>query len=201
MRSHAVSIFHGDYSDDGTEDPFLEGEENDQVLEPREEEMARYLKQEMEEHEKRKQRWLEVAKAPVRRSIIDERGRSYGRGGRKTSSARVWIQAGLGEVIVNKKTLLEYFPRETDREQILSPLVATQTCGKFDVQCTVEGGGTSGQAGAIRHGLARALNNYNPDSYRPPLKRLGLLTRDARKVERKKPGLVKARKAPQWVRR
>eukprot|EP00985_Skeletonema_marinoi_P034333 scaffold43725_cov153-Skeletonema_marinoi.AAC.1 len=90
--------------------------------------------------------------------------------------------------------------REYHREHILGPLVASQTCGKFDVTAVVKGGGLTGQAGAIRLGLARALEKYNPD-YRPPMKRHGFLTRDARMVERKKVGRVKARKSPQWVRR
>ena len=89
----------------------------------------------------------------------------------------------------------------TDRELILAPLAATETLGKFDVTAIVQGGGLTGQAGAIRHGLSRALNHYNPDAYRPPLKRLGYLTRDPRKVERKKIGHLKARKKPQWVKR
>jgi small subunit ribosomal protein S9 len=106
----------------------------------------------------------------------------------------------MGEVVVNRRPFEDYFPRDWHREEILKPLVATETCGLFDIQSHAEGGGLSGKAGAIRLGLARALQNYNPE-YRPPLKRLGLLTRDPRKVERKKIGLKKARKAPQWVRR
>ena len=124
-----------------------------------------------------------------------------GKFGRKTAEARVWIQPGPGEVVINHRPLEDYFDRLTDRERVLSPLVATETCGQFDVQVTVKGGGLTGQAGAVRMGLARALNAYNPDAYRPALKMLGYLTRDARKVERKKVGHVKARKSPQWVRR
>jgi small subunit ribosomal protein S9 len=149
----------------------------------------------------RKQRWLENAKPPIRQPVIDERGRAYGRGGRKTASARVWIQPGFGHVVVNQRDFVEYFDRMTDRELLLVPLAATKTVGKFDVTAIVKGGGLTGQAGAIRHGLARALNHYNPDAYRPPLKRLGYLTRDPRKVERKKVGHIKARKKPQWVKR
>jgi len=154
-----------------------------------------------QEADERRKKWLENAKPPLRRPVVDERGRSYGRGGRKTASARVWIQPGFGNVVVNRKELVDYFDRTTDREQILMPLAATATLGSFDVVATVDGGGLTGQAGAIRHGLARALNNYNPDLYRPPLKRLGYLTRDPRKVERKKIGHLKARKKPQWNRR
>jgi small subunit ribosomal protein S9 len=113
----------------------------------------------------------------------------------------VWIQPGFGNVVVNRQDFVEYFDRMTDRESILAPLAATETLGKFDVTAIVTGGGLSGQAGAVRHGLARALNHYNPDVYRPPLKRLGYLTRDPRKVERKKIGHLKARKKPQWVKR
>merc|ERR1712127_811033 len=111
-----------------------------------------------------------------------------------------WIQPGEGVITVNRRDFLDYFPRDSLREMILAPFVATETCGKFDVITSVEGGGLSGQAGAIRHGVARALEKYNPD-YRPPMKRLGFMKRDPRMVERKKIGLKKARKAPQWVRR
>ena len=159
---------------------------------------AQEIQQTMEEQKKR---WIENAKPPLRKPVIDDRGRAYGRGGRKTASARVWIQPGLGHVVINHQDLVDYFDRTTDRELVLAPLTATATCGKFDVTALVTGGGLTGQAGAIRHGLARALNHYNPDVYRPPLKRLGYLTRDPRKVERKKIGHIKARKKPQWVKR
>jgi len=147
-----------------------------------------------------REKWIQNARPPVRVQELDAHGRAYGRGGRKTSTARVWIRPGLGMVTINKREFLDYFPRMSDRELILSPFVATRTCGKFDMICMVDGGGVTGKAGAIRHGLARALEKYDPN-YRPPLKRLGYITRDPRKVERKKVGLKKARKAPQWVRR
>jgi len=166
-----------------------------------ESELAQQVQEIQRQKDERQKRWLENAKPPVRVPIIDERGRAYGRGGRKTASARVWIQPGFGNVVVNKKDFVDYFDRMTDRESILEPLAATETLGRFDITATVEGGGLSGQAGAIRHGLSRALNHYNPDTYRPPLKRLGYLTRDPRKVERKKIGHLKARKKPQWVKR
>jgi small subunit ribosomal protein S9 len=153
------------------------------------------------EDQAQRAKWIENSLPPVWKSEIDERGRAYGRGGRKKAAARVWIQPGFGEVTVNKKSFVDYFPRMSDRDLILQPLVATETCGDFDVQVMVQGGGLTGQAGAVRHGLAHALNSYNPDLYRPPLKRLGLLERDARRVERKKVGHKKARKSPQWVRR
>jgi len=166
-----------------------------------ESELAEQVQEIQREEDERRKRWLENAKPPVRESVVDERGRAYGRGGRKTASARVWIQPGFGNVVVNRKEFVEYFDRMSDRELILEPLAATETLGRFDVTVTVEGGGLRGQAGAIRHGLARALNHYNPDVYRPPLKRLGYMTRDPRKVERKKIGHLKARKKPQWVKR
>lgn len=213
LRTHAISFMDGDYSDftDKTheEDAFATDEEwelasmnddqEDEEYLARKQAEQEALKYQQEEDAKR-QRWIENAKPPVRQVEIDERGRAYGRGGRKTSTARVWIQPGLGTVTVNNREFLDYFSRETDREIILSPFVATNTCGKFDVVVNVEGGGVTGKAGAIRHGIARALEKYNPD-YRPPMKRLGFMTRDSRMVERKKIGLKKARKAPQWVRR
>jgi Ribosomal protein S9 len=211
IRTHVVSFIDGDYNDyeDGVEveqafssddwDVVPKEEElnEDALLQKQMEEKALRMKQ--EEDAKRK-RWIENAKPPVRVPEIDDRGRSYGRGGRKTSTARVWIQPGEGNITVNRREFLDYFPRESDRELILSPFIATNTCGKFDVTVAVEGGGVTGKAGAIRHGIARALEKYNPD-YRPPMKRLGFMTRDARMVERKKIGLKKARRAPQWVRR
>lgn len=139
--------------------------------------------------------------APVTRvRTVDDLGRAYGTGRRKTSSARVWIWPGTGQMTVNARSLVDYFPWTAHCEDIVAPFFVTDTACTFDVRCTVKGGGVSGQAGAIRLGIARALQNFDPD-YRPNLKQAGFLTRDARKVERKKPGLVKARKAPQWVKR
>lgn len=203
LRIHAVNLFDGDYDDDsdGEEDEFESIEEEERSnMSKGDREMLEEAKLEDELYEKRKQRWMELTKPVVRVSQIDHRGRSYGRGSRKTAHARVWIQPGMGEVVVNRRPFEDYFPRDWHREEILKPMVATETCGHFDIMCHAEGGGLSGKAGAIRHGLARALQNYNPE-YRPPLKRLGLLTRDPRKVERKKIGKKKARKSPQWVRR
>ena len=144
---------------------------------------------------------MKNAELPVRVPIIDAQGNAQGRGTRKTAHASVFIHPGFGHVVVNGKDIVEYFGRESDRDHLLAPLVATETCGEFDVTIQTFGGGLRGQAGAVRLGLARALNNYNPDKYRPPLKRLGYLTRDPRMVERKKIGHVKARKRPQWARR
>ena len=216
-RSHAVSLGFGNYQDDFEFDGVdgYGGDANMSVSDSArttttssssswdedESELAEQVQEIQRENDKRRKRWLKNAKPPVRTSIIDERGRAYGRGGRKTASARVWIQPGFGNVVINRKDFVDYFDRTSDRELILEPLAATETLGRFDITATVEGGGLRGQAGAIRHGLARALNHYNPDVYRPPLKRLGYLTRDPRKVERKKIGHLKARKKPQWVKR
>ena len=200
-----MTIFPGDYSDDHTwddsweDDPMLD----DVILEEQKEMdmVADELTQQESIDKEKREKWLRNAEMPVRESIIDERGRSFGPGGRKRASASVWIQPGSGEVVVNRRHFLDYFPRMSDREHILMPLVVTDTIGKFDLQIVVKGGGITGQAGAARLGVANALNKYNPDLYRPVLKKLGMLTRDARKVERKKVGHVKARKSPQWVRR
>jgi small subunit ribosomal protein S9 len=197
-RTHAVSLNIGDYSDDGVEE---DSEAPPPSWQEEEWELAQEVQEMQSEEDKKKAGWLEHAKPPIRGPVIDERGRAYGRGGRKMAAARVWIQPGLGQVVINKQDFVDYFERNSDREMILAPLAATRTCGKFDITAMVSGGGLTGQAGAIRHGLARALNHFNPDVYRPPLKRLGYLTRDPRKVERKKIGHLKARKKPQWVKR
>ena len=123
-----------------------------------------------------------------------------GTGRRKTSVARVRLAAGSGKITVNNRPFENYFPIENLRTQALQPLTVTETTAKFDVRVNVSGGGPSGQAGAVRHGIARALVEVNPE-LRIPLKRLGFLTRDARQVERKKAGLHKARKAPQFSKR
>ena len=124
----------------------------------------------------------------------------YGTGRRKSSIARVRIMSGKGDITVNGKPLDEYFGEETLKVIVRQPLTVTDTLDKFDVICTVKGGGFSGQAGAIRHGIARALNAANLE-YRPALKSNGFLTRDSRAKERKKYGLKKARKAPQFSKR
>ena len=121
-------------------------------------------------------------------------------GRRKTSTARVFIQKGKGNIVVNKKPLDEFFDRETARMIVRQPLEHTDLLDKIDVTATVKGGGGSGQAGAIRHGLSRALLSYD-DNLRLSLRERGFLTRDARKVERKKVGLKKARKATQFSKR
>ena len=123
-----------------------------------------------------------------------------GTGKRKTSVARVILRPGDGKTWVNGKVIEEYFPRLVHRKVIMAPLETTELTGQYDLRVRVHGGGPSGQAGAVRHGIARALVEINPE-YRPVLKRQGFLTRDARKVERKKAGLHKARKAPQFSKR
>ena len=123
-----------------------------------------------------------------------------GTGRRKSSVARVMLQPGQGRVMINGRELEDYFPVEIIRQQALLPLTKTDLSGRIDVRVNVAGGGVSGQAGAIRHGIARALLAYD-SGLRPALKADGFLTRDARKVERKKAGLKKARKAPQFSKR
>ncbi len=124
----------------------------------------------------------------------------YGTGRRKTSSARVFMQNGKGDITVNKRPLDEYFGRETARMIVRQPLETLELSDKFDFNITVAGGGNSGQAGAIRHGIARALLKYD-EELRGDLRRAGFLTRDARQVERKKVGLRKARRATQYSKR
>ena len=124
----------------------------------------------------------------------------YSTGRRKTSTARVFLRKGKGDIIVNKRPLDTYFGRETARMIVRQPLDTSNTLGDFDITVTVKGGGMSGQAGAIRHGITRALIEYDND-LRPVLRRAGFVTRDARKVERKKVGLHKARRAPQFSKR
>ncbi|MCG8381517.1 MAG: 30S ribosomal protein S9 [Gammaproteobacteria bacterium] len=124
----------------------------------------------------------------------------YGTGRRKTSSARVFLRPGRGEITINKQPMDDYFGRETSKMVVRQPLEVTESQSQFDVYVSVAGGGDSGQAGAIRHGIARALVDYNED-FRPQLRKAGLLTRDARKVERKKVGLHKARRSTQFSKR
>ena len=124
----------------------------------------------------------------------------YGTGRRKTSTARVFIQKGKGKITVNKESLDKFFDRETARMIVRQPLEQAELLNKIDVNATVRGGGGSGQAGAIRHGLSRALLRYD-ENLRKVLRERGFLTRDARKVERKKVGLKKARKATQYSKR
>lgn len=125
---------------------------------------------------------------------------NYGTGRRKNAVARVFIKPGKGEIIVNDKPVDVYFSRETGRMVVRQPLELTETVGKFDIMVNVQGGGESGQAGAVRHGITRALIDFD-EALRPVLRVAGLVTRDAREVERKKTGLRKARKRKQFSKR
>lgn len=125
---------------------------------------------------------------------------NYGTGRRKTAAARVFLRSGTGKIIINDRTLDQYFGRETSRMVVRQPLETVDMTDKFDIYVTVKGGGSTGQAGAIRHGITRALMDYD-DSLRSSLRNAGFVTRDARAVERKKVGLHKARRAPQYSKR
>ena len=124
----------------------------------------------------------------------------YGTGRRKTSTARVFLRPGTGVITINNRTIEDYFGRETARMIVRQPLELVEMTEKFDIYITVAGGGISGQAGAIRHGITRALMEFD-ETLRPALRKAGFVTRDARKVERKKVGLHKARKRPQFSKR
>jgi len=136
----------------------------------------------------------------AREQKLDKEGRAYGTGRRKESTARVWLKRGKGKIIVNGKPQEQYFGRQTHLLVLNQPFLVSQRVGEFDVVCTVAGGGLSGQAGAIRHGISRALDNFEP-ALHTPLKKAGFLTRDARQVERKKVGRHKARRSKQWAKR
>ncbi|HBK11563.1 MAG TPA: 30S ribosomal protein S9 [Gammaproteobacteria bacterium] len=125
---------------------------------------------------------------------------NYGTGRRKTAAARVFISSGTGRILVNSQPLDEFFGRETARMVVRQPLQVADLADKLDLKVTVRGGGNTGQAGAIRHGIARALVEYD-ETLRGPMRQAGFLTRDARAVERKKVGLRKARKRPQFSKR
>lgn len=140
------------------------------------------------------------AKSQIKEQKIDDLGRAYATGRRKRSIARVWLKKGTGKVVVNGRTQDVYFGRQTHLLVLNQPFLIADRVNAYDVICTVKGGGLSGQAGAIRHGLSRALENYEPD-LRPVLKKSGMLTRDARVVERKKIGKHKARRSKQWAKR
>ena len=124
----------------------------------------------------------------------------YGTGRRKSSTARVFLSRGSGDIVVNRRPLDQYFGRETARMVIRQPLEVADMLGKVDIKVNVSGGGNTGQAGAIRHGITRALLQYD-EMLRPALRKAGFVTRDSRKVERKKVGLHKARKRPQYSKR
>ncbi len=141
------------------------------------------------------------AAAPIKKEPkIDAQGRSYATGRRKDAVARVWLKPGTGKVNVNGKDQTDYFSRQTHRLILNQPFLVVDRVGKFDIVATVKGGGLSGQAGAVRHGISRALENFEP-ALRPPLKKAGMMTRDDRIVERKKVGKHKARRTKQWAKR
>jgi small subunit ribosomal protein S9 len=131
---------------------------------------------------------------------LDKQGRAYATGKRKDAVARVWIRPGSGKIVVNDRPVEVYFARPVLRMILQQPLAIAQRHGQYDLTVSVAGGGLSGQAGAVRHGLAKALTNFEPD-LRPALKREGFLTRDARVVERKKYGRKKARRSFQFSKR
>src|SRR3974390_1677106 len=141
-----------------------------------------------------------VAEAPKYIKKVDKHGRAYATGKRKDAVARVWVKPGAGKITVNTREFEVYFARPVLRMLIQQPLVAANRNGQYDVICTVSGGGLSGQAGAVRHGISKALTHYEPD-LRAVLKRGGFLTRDSRVVERKKYGRMKARRSFQFSKR
>ncbi|MBK9082721.1 MAG: 30S ribosomal protein S9 [Rhizobiales bacterium] len=141
-----------------------------------------------------------AVEAPKYVQKLDKQGRAYATGKRKDAVARVWIKPGSGKITVNDRTVEVYFARPVLRMLLSQPLVVAKRVGQYDVIVTVDGGGLSGQAGAVRHGLAKALTNFEPE-LRPALKKEGFLTRDSRVVERKKYGRAKARRSFQFSKR
>ena len=142
-----------------------------------------------------------IKKTKTAKSKTDSLDRTYATGKRKDAVARVWLKKGTGKIMINDTIASEYLKRPILEVIINTPFVVTETQEKFDVICTVCGGGLSGQAGAIKHGIAKALNELNAEAYRKELKLAGLLTRDSRTVERKKAGLKKARKGQVFSKR
>ncbi|MBX3598488.1 MAG: 30S ribosomal protein S9 [Rhizobiaceae bacterium] len=138
--------------------------------------------------------------APVHVQKLDKQGRAYATGKRKDAIARVWVKPGSGKIIVNEKEFSSYFARPVLQMILNQPLVASNRVGQFDIVATVKGGGLSGQAGAVRHGISKALTYYEP-ALRGVLKKGGFLTRDSRTVERKKYGKAKARRSFQFSKR
>ena len=138
--------------------------------------------------------------APVREQKLDSLGRAYATGKRKDAVARVWIKPGSGKIVINGRAVDVYFARPVLRMILQQPLIVADRMGQYDVMVSVDGGGLSGQAGAVRHGLAKALTHYEPD-LRGILKKVGFLTRDSRVVERKKYGRAKARRRFQFSKR
>jgi small subunit ribosomal protein S9 len=141
-----------------------------------------------------------VPEAPKYVQKLDKQGRAYATGKRKNAVARVWLKPGPGKILINERTVEVYFARPVLRMLIQQPFVAANRAGQYDVVCTVSGGGLSGQAGALRHGISRALTYFEPD-LRGVLKKGGFMTRDSRVVERKKYGRKKARRSFQFSKR
>ncbi len=141
-----------------------------------------------------------VPSAPVHEQKLDKYGRAYATGKRKNAIARVWVKPGPGKITVNGKEYADYFSRPVLQMIMRQPLVLTDRASQFDIICTVTGGGLSGQAGAVRHGISKALTYYEPE-LRATLKKAGFLTRDSRVVERKKFGKAKARRSFQFSKR
>ena len=142
----------------------------------------------------------QAVEASVHVQKLDGQGRAYATGKRKDAVARVWVTRGAGKIFVNDKDFTEYFARPVLQMIVQQPIIASNRTGQYDVRATVSGGGLSGQAGALRHGISKALTYYEPE-LRPPLKKGGFLTRDSRVVERKKYGLKKARRSFQFSKR
>ena len=136
----------------------------------------------------------------IKHAVLDNKDRSYATGKRKNSIARVWLKKGEGNISVNGKSINDYFSRPVLQMIVNQPLEIIQSIGNYEIMATVKGGGLSGQAGAIRHGISKALTYYDP-GLRPALKKVGFLTRDSRVVERKKAGLAKARRSYQFSKR
>lgn len=143
---------------------------------------------------------VEAAAAAPKKANKDKQGRSYATGKRKDAVARVWIKPGKGNITINDKSIDQYFARPVLKMIINQPFEVANRINEFDVVCTVKGGGLSGQAGAIKHGISKALNEYEPE-LRAVLKKAGFLTRDDRTVERKKYGKAKARRSYQFSKR
>jgi len=136
----------------------------------------------------------------IKKPVLDNQERSYATGKRKNSIARVWLKKGEGNIIINGKSIKDYFSRPVLQMIVNQPLEIIQSVGNYDIKATVKGGGLSGQAGALRHGISKALILYDI-GLRQALKKVGFLTRDSRVVERKKPGLAKARRSYQFSKR
>ena len=143
---------------------------------------------------------LKVSNAPLREQELDAQGRAYATGRRKDAVARVWLKPGTGKITINGRDQEVYFARPTLRLVINQPFTVTERTGQYDVVCTVKGGGLSGQAGAVKHGISQALSKFEP-VLRATIKAAGFLTRDSRVVERKKYGRAKARKSFQFSKR